>query len=39
MEPEVSLPYSQVSAIYTYPEPDASTPHSTPPRFFSSSRT
>jgi hypothetical protein len=27
MEPEVSLPYSQVSATYPYPEPTPSSPH------------
>jgi hypothetical protein len=27
MEPEVSLPYSQVPATYPYPEPTPSSPH------------
>ena len=27
MEPESSLPYSQVPATYPYPEPNPSSPH------------
>ena len=27
MEPESSLPYSQASAIYPYPQPTPSSPH------------
>jgi hypothetical protein len=30
MEPEGSSPYSQQPAIYPYPEPDESSPHTLP---------
>jgi hypothetical protein len=34
MEPESSLPYSQVPATYPYPEPALSSPHNTLPLRF-----